>query len=67
MFNALVLYKYLLVGATMDFICSDDLFPQGIHKEVAKICEYKGTEKFNPNRGSSYFVDTLKVEQSEDM
>ena len=33
-FNALVFYKTLLVGASMDFLCEEALFPQEIHKQL---------------------------------
>ena len=61
----MVLYKHLLVGAMMDFICNDDLFPVSIHREIAKVCEYKGTEKDLKVRGSQYFVDLFKMEVNE--
>lgn len=31
MFGGLILYKLVLVGATMDYIVIEDVFPQEIH------------------------------------
>lgn len=45
MVSGLVYYKQLVVGATMDFITSEDIFPTSIHKAVADICKYNPKEK----------------------
>ena len=55
MFNALVLYKQVLIGAVMDFYSAEDVFPFSIHRELGRICEFKGTEKDFKTRGGTYF------------
>ena len=60
-FNALVFYKILLVGASMDFLCEEALFPQEIHKQLYNICVYKGTQKNMEKRASHYFSELFNT------
>ena len=66
MFNALMLYKALMVGAVLDFTMEDQFFPINIHEEIVKICEYKPEIKVCASRGSDYFVDILKIVKNEE-
>lgn len=65
MFNALMLYKQLIVGASVDYFTNDDLFPNTIHEEVAKICTYRPNIEYFSNRGGDYFVDLFKIQKTE--
>jgi hypothetical protein len=65
-FNGLVLYRELLLSASMDYICEDSYFPQAIHQELGKICAYKGEEKDLEKRGKSYFTDVYNIPYDEE-
>jgi hypothetical protein len=61
MLNALVLYKALIVSACFDFSFNDEYFPQSVHAEVLRICQYKPNIETFSSRGSDYFIETLKI------
>lgn len=61
MLNALVLYKSLMVSACFDYSFSDEYFPQSVHAEVVKICQYKPNIETFSSRGGDYFIETLKI------
>lgn len=65
MLSALMLYKTLLLSACFDFSFSEDCFPQRVHEEVARICEYRPQVQAFSSRGSDYFVELFKVAKTE--
>jgi hypothetical protein len=62
MLGALLLYKQLLLGATMDYIVIEDVFPPEVHQELSMICEFKGQEKDFQARGNAYFKEVLGMQ-----
>lgn len=65
MFNALMLYKALVIGASIDYYTNDEYFPTAIHEEVGKICAYKPHIENFTTRGSDYFVDMFKIAKTD--
>lgn len=65
LFNALMLYKQLLIAANMDYLCNEQFFPRAVHEQLGKICEYRRGEKSIDVQGSNYFVDVFGVEPSQ--
>jgi hypothetical protein len=64
MFNTLIFYKHLLVSATMDYICIEDIFPQEIHRELQNIVSYKPEINDITIKAKTYFKDIIGADIS---
>lgn len=54
-----------MISACFDYSLSDEYFPQSVHAEVVKICQYKPNIETFSSRGSDYFIETLKIPKTE--